>query len=117
MELGDARKVYDIDSMLNMFTERPRIVPKLEKEIYQLYSSPPRFTNQQTVEHWLKYKKFDIRKFIKEGLIRPKLHKIKESFMGNDGKYYNGQFDTDDVQDGLARVEWRSGDIYEGEVY
>ena len=37
--------------------------------------------------------------------------------MGNEGKYYNGQFDSEDVQDGIARVEWSTGDIYDGEVY
>jgi hypothetical protein len=69
------------------------------------------------VEYWLKYKKFNIRKYINEGLIKPKLSRIEELFMENEGKYYNGQFNSDNVQDGIARVEWRSGDIYEGEIY
>ena len=37
--------------------------------------------------------------------------------MGNEGKYYNGQFNKDNIQDGIARVEWRSGDMYEGQIY
>ena len=43
-----------------------------------------------------------------------KSQKIEQYRIDKIKSYYSGQVDQNEIQDGLARIEWESGDMYEG---
>ena len=59
------------------------------------------------------YKGMD--ELIKNGTIYPNANKVLSKFVGSGRlKYISGQVNEKDKEDGICRVEWSAGDVYEG---
>lgn len=87
-----------------------------EAELVKLLKPRPTFTDSKTKRVWDKLGPFPLEKLLDDGKIKLDTRLIYSSFKTGKRKYEGQMLPLGlDHEHGVSRIEWKSGDIYEGE--
>ena len=89
----------------------------MEKALVKAFDRAPQNTDLETINAWYLIDSFPIMDYIRNGTITVNANRVEESTTSYKATvYYHGQVDSNGKENGVGRLEWSSGDMYEGEI-